>query len=96
MSDTPRTDALDFGKPSEHFTNGPGYGELWELCRQLERELNELTKPVQTRWGPLTVWEINFRLEKELNEANRLLDLARRHPYIPNSLAQILNEPKQF
>lgn len=33
------------------------------------------------------------QLERELNEANRLLDLARRHPYIPNSLAQILNEP---
>lgn len=36
------------------------------------------------------------QLERELNEANRLLDLARRHPYIPNSLAQILNEQKQF
>ncbi len=33
------------------------------------------------------------QLERELNEANRLLALARSHPYIPNSLAQLLNEP---
>lgn len=92
MSDTPRT---DFALTYRPFAESEAFVTK-EFARQLERELNGLTKPVQTRWGPLTVWEINFRLEKELNEANRLLDLARRHPYIPNSLAQILNEPKQF
>jgi len=38
MSDTPRVDALDFGDQSI-FTDGDGYGQLWELARQLEREL---------------------------------------------------------
>lgn len=36
---TPRVDALDFG--DQTIFPGPGYGDLWELARQLERELAE-------------------------------------------------------
>lgn len=38
-SETPLVDALDFGDQSRF--PGPGYGDLWELARTLEREVAE-------------------------------------------------------
>lgn len=55
------------------------------------------TDSVAEEWSGTTVASPHFcnlarQLERELAKANELLDLARRHPYIPPSLAQILND----
>jgi len=73
---TPRVDALDYGDQAP-FNNGrlDGYGKLWALVRQLERELQQAQRAIaescDEQRGEYWPCERSARAERERDEALR-------------------------
>jgi len=89
MSDTPRTELMVERAPIGLRTN-VAFEQSCDLCRQLERELNEANKTISLQHELMTTAEKRGvdKAKEELNAAN---DRIKRLESVENSHAAVLN-----
>jgi hypothetical protein len=97
MSDTPRTELMVERAPIGLRTN-VAFEQSCDLCRQLERELNEANKTISLQHELMTTAEKRGvdKAKEELNEANhRIKRLEEAGDVIKASLQRSLNPNEQ-